>query len=361
MPHPFHLVKHRINLNTKGNNMKKIYLYTLCLVCILLPEKITAQDVSLQLIYTITEGEGVQNLFWSSDSQLFAFQPVLPGVSENGQTWIEYNSRLSTSYETLDPLFSNTLTTQIVDEAIIELQFSENTAVFVSPNQRYVVTAQVTDTNDFSTIIIDAEKDRVFDIGITALGIWNAPEEFFVLWSIDSQSFVFATTALNASEPSFFYHVDNYVDQDARIDITQLDGFGCGEDICNPIGIYDLSDDGHMVLMQVAKNSTYPLAIWDTTGSHQVIDAGIRIDTSYRLTAAAFAPDNENDILVVDGRGLVRYSLETGETVVLRSDITSQRFRYARFSPNGESLALVDNTPGRPAAVYLLDIRDLAR
>lgn len=73
------------------------------------------------------------------------------------------------------------------------------------------------------------------------------------------------------------------------------------------------------------------------------------------MGAASFAPDDENDLLVVDKRGLVCYSLTTGETVVLRPDINAECFRLARFSPDGRSLALYEEGSGIPT-VYLFDV-----
>jgi WD40 repeat protein len=339
---------------------------TICFAILILSH-IESQDNELVPLYS---GAEVRDVFWSADSQILTFMPLADAIIDPfNANWVVYDVVSSSESEIVGLPLQNMVLSQAN-------QFSSSPMQLVSPDDAYIITASeqtVFDENlntsqrqalRWNTVIIDTQNNHIVDPDILALGIDRGPEYFNALWSLDSKTLVLSTTALLVYDPSFFHWVTGYGDINESLQVQNLTAFSYQNQQYSMQTPLDLSLDGSNVLaITVSPTGVQggrPLMIWNKDGKHINLQ-NVFDDISSSVTAAAFFPDNENDILVVDERGLVRYSLETSETVVLRSDITSQRFRYARFSPNGESLALVDNTPGRPATVYLLDIRDLAR
>lgn len=313
---------------------------------------------SQETLLPIFEGQEISNLSWSNDNQQLSFQSGYSTLSQPEIPWVVYDAVRATATDSASFTLPEELPASLIQRLDANLT---QTNIFLSPDGRYAVAADV--ANDWTTVIVDTLENRVMDTQVRSTGISNAPERFFVLWSDDSQTLVFATSATLFPEPSFFHWVTGYVDADDELVVQEISSFVYNNVLYGILNLYDLSSDGTRVLAKGVAPETgqtgYPMVIWSRDGNH--IDLrSVFGNTTESFSAASFAPNNENEILVVDQRGLVRYSLLTGETVILRSDITSQQFRIAKFSPNGEQLALVDNTPGRPAAVYILDVMALS-
>ena len=314
---------------------------------------------SQEVLQPVFQGMDVTTLYWSNDSQQLSFRSGYSTLEQPEIPWVEYDTVTSTLSDSATWIAPEQLSALMIQR--LNTNFTQ-TNMFLSPNGRYAVTADVND--DWNTVIVDTLEKRILNTEVRSTGLHNAPEQFFVLWSKDSETLVFVTSATLLPEPSFFYRVTGYTNAVEPLIVQDIGSFDYNGILYGMIRPYDLSSDGTRVLAEgvapYAGQIGYPLIIWSSDGNHRDLRE-VFGNTTESFSAASFAPNDESDILVVDQRGLVLYSLDTGETTILRTDITSDRFRLARFSPNGESLALVDNTPGRPAAVYLLDVKTLMK
>lgn len=333
----------------------------LMILTLLVINVVSGQEDDLRPIYT---GETIDGLYWSSDSQNLTYPRVIAGSTQLDQSWVMYNIN-SSIVTNLDIWPIQTLIPNVVNRILGGTRSAPlQTNVFMSPNYRYAVAVDVIDRNNEGTLmVVDTDDGQIIDTGIAPLGIELAPHLFQITWSHDGETFVVATSALMVYEPSFFHWVSNYTLDIPQPEVRDITSFSMARQVYGTRRVYDVSQNGQLTLIHALTSppdnsrNFYPLVIWQSDDNHQILmnDFNKRPGITGILTAT-FAPNDENDILVVDDRGLVRYSLETGETVVLREDINSERFSDAAFSPNGEQLALVDQGPGRPTTVYLLDV-----
>jgi hypothetical protein len=120
--------------------------------------------------------------------------------------------------------------------------------------------------------------------------------------------------------------------------------------------IYDISANGEQVLLASAEfiepppvEALIPLIIWEpvTPENSIVLDD---IDGQL-ISAASFAPDDESHLLLLSKVGLVSYDLASGDTSVLRDDITSESVIEPLFSPDGKWLLVQYGTE-----LYLIDV-----
>jgi hypothetical protein len=314
-----------------------------------------AQEDNLRPIYN---QDFTHNWYWSSDSQTLTFQRMSSGETILDQHWTAYDVE-SRTFTDMEPWPLQATIPDDINRVLTQQQKgSRKTNVFLSPDHRYAVTADSTATREWDVIIVDTIHDKVIDTGIAASSIEFAPHFFHITWSIDTETLIVSRSSLIDSEPTLFYYVTGYAD--GKLDTRQITHFDFEDNDYRISNVFDVSSTGddvllqgyNMALMTTGDQTPYPLIIWNKDGKHQILD-GFDPRPNTRFIAASFAPDSENDILVVEERGLVRYPLETGELTVLREDINPERFRYGLFSPNGEQLMLYDEMY---YTVYLFDV-----
>lgn len=320
---------------------------------------ITGQDDGLVPIYSPSPFDSVhriQTLYWASDSQSFGFNLISTG-SYFTDPWIVYGRQTTMTTELAPLTLLQTLA------PTVSLSDVNPALVFPSPDHRFVVSATSNTITEQQVIIVDTSDNRAIETGINPGRIDQVPQLFTVTWSDDATSLTVATSSRIDTEPSSFRWVTNFAEDSAALDVREITFFTVEERQYTTLEVYDISADGQNVLLRTfhgqqetdAFRIVYPLVIWNSAGQHRVINGvlGPYIDHG-EIRAAVFAPENENELLVVDRRGLLRYSLETGAITILRPDITSERFRFAHFSPDGEQLALVEQGIDQP--LHMLDL-----
>jgi hypothetical protein len=76
--------------------------------------------------------------------------------------------------------------------------------------------------------------------------------------------------------------------------------------------------------------------------------------TNTDVISAAFSPDDENRILIVNQEGLLQYDLQEHAATLQRADVNSSSFRKAVFSPDGYWLALANDN-----GLFVLSVSDV--
>lgn len=324
-----------------------------------------AQDDAFQPIY---DGLPVDDLFWTADSQQLMFRHLEAGQGFVEAAWSVYTIRSRTAIRVTELPSQVTLSSAMHDRYSLDNPFE--ILAFSSPDGNYVVTGRFTGAHEaarrWETVIVDTLQDRVIHTAIPALGVTTTPHYFNVTWNADSQVLILATSALRVSEPSFFYWVSGYADSANQPDVREITRFSIDDRQYTTRRIYDVSSDGHAILLHGVhhtpepntRQTFFPLIVWKADGNHQVLlnDFDKR-PGAFNLLTASFVPDNEDALLIVDERGLLHYTPDTGESTILRSDITSVRFREAHFSPDGTFLALVENVAELREIVYIIEVR----
>ncbi|NJO84744.1 MAG: hypothetical protein HC828_19570 [Blastochloris sp.] len=311
------------------------------------------QDTNLQPIFT--EYFPVENLSWSSDSRVLLFQIAVPGLAPSERSWYAYNPATSALSESstwpLQPDVTNATRQQFELSA---LHLGGDHLAFSSPNGRFLVTDREEAHSERQIpIVVDLQTNRSVSIDVSVNVISFNTDQFEINWSGNSEAFVLSTAAILGSEPEFFQYVTGYGSVPSEVEVQELFSVRVDEREYTPLEIYDVSFAGDQTLLHgihYAPSPTnrqvfYPLIFWDADGQHQVLQDQFDKQRG-NLLAASFASDDENYILAVDDRGLVRYSLIVSSLEVLRSDLNSNRFSEALFSPDGRSLALVEAVPG---------------
>ena len=306
------------------------------------------QDNPPLLIYS----NYTQNISWSSGSRYLAFQdfnyPQKVILSEPG--WSKYDvTQNALTQENIWPL----LPYLTPEENILfkSLTDSEYDWKFISPNEQYVVYQQLSGNHIFITLA-DRKSRQSIVTTARALNTVSGTDNFNVMWSADSQAFVVATTAYEMSEPDFFTHISNYSNDLSGLKTQELGFLPMNNEEFGTRDIYDLSDDGRVVLVKGynALNGETRLILWDALDP--TLPTSIDIFTETNVIGAAFKSGNENKILVVNQDGLVEYDRQNGSTTVLRTDIGSKFAAKARFSPNAEWLSLKTERE-----LYVVDLR----
>jgi WD40 repeat protein len=104
--------------------------------------------------------------------------------------------------------------------------------------------------------------------------------------------------------------------------------------------IYDLSPNGERILY---KDYQGVFRLWDVkrdAGFGEITSPGDALPVE-NVVGAAFLPDMRNIILVVNSQGIVRYDLDTKESVVVDTSISSMWAKWVMFSPDNQHAAVL--------------------
>lgn len=335
---------------------RRIFITSVNLLCAFtLLSPATAQQSDPQLIY---EGVAIERVFWSSNSQDLLFRTLKPdGLSTMEQAWATLD--VATSQLNL----SDTVPVSLPDQLSLDIQaqtiLQTSRAVFPSPDGRFLVASGSVEAATLSThtIITDLQTDAQTSILLRGVGAGHDSDRYNVQWSADSQVFVLSASGIS-SGPYYFHHVDFSGGLAAPVvnDIFSLDFQGV---TYTTREVYDVSFDGDHVLLQVVyrnPSNISALLIWDAQGEHRVIDLNA-LSIADVLTGS-FASDSEDILELVTEDGLVRVDLAAFpiQATVLNPEINTERYIDAKFSPDGQRLALVAPMPGNQTDIYMLDL-----
>jgi len=155
-------------------------------------------------------------------------------------------------------------------------------------------------------------------------------------WSDDSSTLVIETSA-----PEGGVEVPIYIKSQksgncwcAFVETRLPIDLGTGE------AIYDLSPDGERLLYPTYRNT---IGYWDVnrdTTFGQAKNAGIYLPLEHTI-GAAFLPDAQDEILVVNEVGIIRYDLKQRQSVVINPKINSKWANWVMFSPDNQWVAVL--------------------
>ncbi len=341
-----------------------IFLAVSLILSIGIKADLAAQQQDLAPIYS---GWFTSNPSWSSDSTKFAFgsEGFLSDLMNGTGQWYVYEVYTRTLSERnrwplssipsiTRELFEN-LSTEVVEQAQFTYR-SPNWRYLVSPGRREI---QRPSGNFSATVLVDIQANEVFDLPLEVPAAYPAPRSFQVVWSDDSSAFTLGTAPLLVPDLSFFTYVSGYASADASEEQTLITRnfteFSYDERPFNVQGVYDLSPTGTQVLFQsVESASEYPVFIWnaETNSYRKIADLSA---PSYIQTDAMF-DEAGTGFYIINDSGIIHYELETGETTLIRADISSMWVDRAFFSPNGNWLALFDYRADGSTDIYMVEV-----
>jgi WD40 repeat protein len=300
-----------------------------------------------------------KNITWASNGDYLVFEDysyeTAVRLSEPG--WYQYNpvSAQLTQSDTWPLLPALSVAQMTAFNPIID---NDNNPIFMSlsPDGNYLAYASPRGTQIYAPVNLGNLRTlQTVSTEIDALGISSGPEYFNVLWSADSSTFVFSATPIEGTEPQFFYHVSHYQNNLSKLGVKQIDAPIIDGETYSVLNVFSLSKDGSRVLMEgfhVPPNES-KIAVWNSA----LPNAAKTVEglTNTDVIGAAFCPDDENKILIVNQQGLLQYDLQEHTATLLRADVNSASFRKAVFSPDGRWLALLANDDG----LFMLSVRDV--
>jgi WD40 repeat protein len=177
----------------------------------------------------------------------------------------------------------------------------------------------------------------------------------YIYWNDNSNAFLLMYDSPYGGGTSLRYIKLNRVHPDGEIRETTLEGFDTFQ------SIYDISPDGNRILFPSFDG--YELRLWDARIPLQDGDTDASCATKTiadaKTIGAAFIPDDENHILMVDGQGISRYDLNTHIRQSINPKINSAWAGWASFSPDNQYVALLgENLKGSVlfTDVYVLPV-----
>ncbi|MCB9454010.1 MAG: hypothetical protein H6672_21460, partial [Anaerolineaceae bacterium] len=323
------------------------------LVCLLLRgvnfigsvEVAQAQD-TLTPIYS---GPNLTNFYWSPDSSVLVFQDATygTGVELNEADYFSFDVASQTlSRSTIWP-FQPTLS--VLEEQIYQPYYyptgavdsaNENTYMFLSPDQRYMV-YQADPANPVLAIADrQAVAAKLFDV---LAGRTLETQYFFALWSANSQSVVVGNNPILGDFPRYFYISDFTSDiQEATIQEIFLDVTVDGHEYAGGY-IEDVSQDGKTLLMSPLDLISISPGVRGRVylGAFTFSDPPeftVYENTSVReqdIMSVAFDPDDERYLLALTADGIQRYNTITDTWMLVNAAITATWANDAQFSPDG--------------------------
>jgi WD40 repeat protein len=182
----------------------------------------------------------------------------------------------------------------------------------------------------------DLEYPRV---GFFPLRIFEYLRPKLLRWSDDSSAFVMETPSLYGGL-TILFHVKIHGDF-ASIRETYVGQMDTAENI------FDISPDGNRLLIPQYDKQ---LLMWDdnlplTDDSIDAMEAAHLIPAG-KVSAAAFIPEDQKHILVVNEQGIVRFNLETQESNLISGDVNSTWVEQGLFSPDNHYLAFLSGEGG---------------
>lgn len=193
--------------------------------------------------------------------------------------------------------------------------------------------------------------------------IWVTPQTwFYVRWNTYSSAFLIIDYGVYGGLGLLRYV--GALAGSGTISPVNLMNFGIGTE-----AFYDLSPDGRRVLLPVWQSSQPPnLVLWDASipsmadsqEQFAATDGAVLIENE-RISGASFIPNDDQNILIVNEDGILQFNIQTGEEIVLRSDINSTWAYWVYFSPDNQYAAILSNPAeanGWPCQMHVVALND---
>jgi hypothetical protein len=313
--------------------MKRVWLILCFVLWIGFPVRAQEDMPASGALFTLTsEGSGFLIEFpmteWHPDSQSFLFQ------------WRERDSNYR---PTLFQYFLPSNELRGLMELPTQLEISGQQAVawdaasqivFTSPNGRYAIyTTSEQLCSEICTHYLglaDLETDAHFTLRMP----FYRPQ--VIRWSADSSAVLMVDEGAYGGVGGVWYaRVPDDFAQTAVVEAHLLTYSSTGD-----IGFVDISPDGGRVLVRGVEGGRLEgLFVWDAsapdTGEQfAALSDGRFILKGETVAGASFIPSDNQHILAVLERGIVRYDLATGDIEVLDPTINADWVTWAYFSPD---------------------------
>ena len=318
-----------------------------------------AQSGDLSPIYT---NSGPEQFAWSTNSTNFTFlgSTAQRGVQIAEPNWYSYNvvTAILNSTSTW-PLQPELTSAEIAN--FNPFLVGNTTFMFVSPNERYVVyTRQDTQALALGDRLLEQSYPMP---NISIPSPTTGTDQFRVLWSADSTAFTVIFASAYSDEFGTLY-VRGFTDNPATIEMLPIGATLIDGRAFRYLKVYDISADGSLVLLsgtEVFPNTDLPpsrpkLILWNPFSPEdgEIFDA-----FTGEIKGASFESD-ENNLLIVNEQGLVRFDRTTGEITVVNSDIGAGWVSQVLFSPDGEHAALIhEDLNAGNKTIYIICIADV--
>ncbi|MEO8608638.1 MAG: hypothetical protein ABI690_12185 [Chloroflexota bacterium] len=175
--------------------------------------------------------------------------------------------------------------------------------------------------------------------GFFPLRIFEYLRPKLLRWSDDSSAFVMETPSVYGGLTILFHVKIHGVFTSIRETyVGQMD---------TAENIFDISSDGNQLLIPQPGGQ---LLIWDDRlplkdDSRDAMEAAHLVPAG-KVSAAAFIPEDQEHILVVNEQGIVRFNLETQESNLISGDVNSTWVEKGLFSPDNHYLAFLGGEGG---------------
>ncbi len=320
---------------------------------------IYAQSEDLTPIYMNSAPE---QFAWSANSANFVFlgSTAERGVKLSEPNWYSYDTAtVLLNQSTIWPL-QPMLTS--ADIAAFNPYLVGNTSLmFESPNGRYVVYT-IQDTQELA--ISDLQLEQTYSIPQVSIpDSTTGTDQFRVLWSADSTAFTVIFESAYGDDFGTLY-VRGFADNPVAVVMVPIGAALIDGRAFRSLDIHDISADGSLVLLngtEIFPNTDLPsslpkLILWNPSSPEngQIFDV-----FTGDIKGASFELD-ENNLLIVNEQGLVRFDRTTGEIAVLNSGIGAGWVSQALFSMDGEYAALIrDDMNAGNKSIYIIRIADV--
>jgi hypothetical protein len=318
-------------------------------LCLLAIQPVRVRGQNTQPIYN---GLPIVDLSWSTDSQLLVF------ADEVGTGWFTYDLKtqrltLTTGEWPLQPIltsaeadFLKPIASLTSADSLTPAADQISSKMFLSNHQQFIVYAgkrvEATEAG-WLLNIGDLLNKKVIQTSIEVVHPFGDVDDFNILWNKKNTVFVVGATPLNGG-PLFIY-VWGF-QNGSRAQTIELFSLSFAGVTYQPDEVYVLSSNGQQVLMRLLNlksiNATVPLNrlfIWNAAvpNKSRLIEG---IDNN-NILGAAFAPDDEQQLLIVNAQGLINYALPDHKIRVLDATINSTMYSKVLFSPDSKWLAVV--------------------
>lgn len=169
-------------------------------------------------------------------------------------------------------------------------------------------------------------------------------DSFRVQWSVDSKAFVVEQDTPEGSSAllSFVSRFSGDQTQLFRFNQTLFFGWGGSGQSWEPV--FAISSNDSKIMFHYQNDNGNQAALWDANkvkpSDSNPSENNITIDED-GITGAGFIPGDEENVLVIGQRGLMKYNVVTGKSVVLDTEINSEWVYWAYFSPDARYVVVV--------------------
>jgi hypothetical protein len=293
-------------------------------------------------VFLISTSYG-SNWQWSADSTMFSFLSSLSSsvdVDMPTTDWYSYNFSTQDLHSHLRwPLYPINFPGIFSSSTTTMPSFA-----FVSSSGRYVIFANRNPGFLYDLSIGDTALGSVKDIDASVSNPYSGTEYFDVLWSQTENSTLISSTTDNAT--LYIQYVTELDKPEAEIQSETYFSFPIDDGSQYLITrAFDISDDGDKVLfltwLDLPRTASqeygdkYLLTAKSDIMGSLVID---HLVVSNDIRAAAFSPDDESHLLILNAQGLIDLNTATDTINVLEPASTFGNIGRGWFSPNAEWL-----------------------